>query len=159
MRVRFFIGEVATDRGAYPKGREKFRRDAYDFLLLHGAWIADGFGSLHIHGKAREGRNVAAPLVVIGQRRAVILDSGFRIGIEDRDQPIGLRKWKRTKQNGIDDREDGEVRTKTDRDRGKRSDREGRRFAKLAESVLQIVHLTRNATRPSDRPPSRDAPE
>src|SRR5207245_5816346 len=38
VRVRFFIGEVAADRGTYPKGREKFRRDEHDFLPLHGAW-------------------------------------------------------------------------------------------------------------------------
>src|SRR6266403_2743445 len=105
VRVRFFIGEVAADRGAYTKGREKFRRDAHDFLLLHGAWITDGFGSFHIHGKARESRNVAAAFVVIGNRRAVILDSSLRISVEDRYQPIGLRKWKRTEQDRIDHRE------------------------------------------------------
>src|SRR6266446_2903273 len=120
LRVRFFIGEVAADRRAYPKGREKFRRDANDFLLLHGARITDGFGSLHIHGKAREGRDVAATLVVIGYRRAIILDSGFWISVEDRDQPIGLRKRKRTEQNGIDHREDGQVRAEANRDRGER---------------------------------------
>src|ERR1700736_3882433 len=85
LRVGFFIGEVATDHGTYPKGREKFRRDAHDFLLLHGARITDGFGSLHIHGKAREGRDIAAPLVVIGYRRAVVLDTGFRIRVVNRD--------------------------------------------------------------------------
>src|SRR5205807_5835351 len=68
VRVRFFIGEVAADRGAYTKGREKFRRDAHDFLLLHGARITDGFSSLHIHGKARESGDVAAAFVVIGNR-------------------------------------------------------------------------------------------
>src|SRR5205823_2287268 len=114
LRGRFFIGEVATDGGAYPKGREKFRRDAHDFLLLHGARITYGFGSLHIHGKALEGRNVAPPLVVISNRRAVVLDTGFRISIEDRHQPIGLRKGKRTEQNGIDHRENREIRSQTD---------------------------------------------
>src|SRR5216110_2879732 len=94
LRVRFFIGEVAADRWAYTKSREKFRRDAHDFLLLHGARITDGFGSLHINGKALEGWNVAAPLVVVGQGRTVIFDAGFWIGIEDRDQSIGLRKGK-----------------------------------------------------------------
>src|SRR6266478_3256684 len=111
VRIRFFIGEVAADRGTYPKGREKFRRDAHDFLLLHGAWITDGFGSFHIKGKAREGGDVAAPLVVIGDRRAVILDSSLRISVEDRYQPIGLRKWKRTEQDRIDHRENREVRS------------------------------------------------
>src|SRR6267378_2121005 len=118
LRGRFFLGEVAADRGTYPKGREKFRRDAHDFLLLHGAWIADGFGSLHIHGKAREGRNVAAPLIVIGYRRTVILDTGFRIGVEDRDQPIGLQERKRAEQDGINHRENREVCSQADRDRG-----------------------------------------
>src|SRR5439155_2129919 len=98
LRVRFFIGEVAADRWAYTKSREKFRRDTHDFLLLHGARITDGFGSFHIKGKALEGRDVAAPLVVIGYRRAIILDSGFRIGVENRHQSIGLRKGKRAEQ-------------------------------------------------------------
>src|SRR5437899_9950240 len=111
MGVGLFIGEVATDGGLNTKRREKFRRDAHDFLLLHGAWITDGFGSFHIKGKALEGRDVAAPLVVIGYRRAIILDSGFRIRVEDRHQPIGLRKRKRAEQNGIDYRENGEVRS------------------------------------------------
>src|SRR5205814_178730 len=121
--VRFFIGEVAADREAYPKRREKFRRDADDFLLLHGARITDGFGSLHIHGKAREGRNVAAAFVVVGNRRAVIFHAGFWIGVEDRDQSIGLRKGKRAQQDGINHRENRQVRTETNRDRGKRGDR------------------------------------
>src|SRR3954467_11750847 len=47
MGVGLVIGEVATDRGAYTKGREKFRRDAHDLLLLHGTRITDGFGSIH----------------------------------------------------------------------------------------------------------------
>ncbi len=135
---RFFLGKIATDCGAYPKCREKFRRDAHDFLLLHGARITDGFGSLHIHGKALEGRDVAAPLVVIGYRRAVVLDAGFRIRVVNRDQPIGLRKRQRPQQNRIDHREDGEVRSETDRDRGERGHREGRSLAKLAQSELQI---------------------
>src|SRR3989440_368910 len=157
--VRFFIGEVAADREAYPKRREKFRRDADDFLLLHGARLTDGFGSLHIHGKPRERRNVAAAFVVIGNRRAVVFHAGFWIGVVDRDQPIGLRKWKRPQQNRIDHRENREVRSETNRDRGERGDRERRSFAKLAQSELQIVHVTRSATRPSDRPPSHGARE
>ena len=84
LRGRFFLSEVATEGGAYPKGREKFRRDAHDFLLLHGARITDGFGSLHIHGKALEGRNVAAALVVVGDRRTVVLDPGFWISVKNR---------------------------------------------------------------------------
>src|SRR6266545_2578250 len=132
LRVRFFIGEVAADRWAYTKSREKFRRDAHDFLLLHGARITDGFGSLHIHGKALEGRNAAAALVVVGDRRTVILDTCLRISIEDRHQPIGLRKGKRTEQNGIDYRENREVRSQADRDGSERGECERRRFAKLA---------------------------
>src|SRR5204863_1627144 len=126
VRVRFFIGEVATERGPYTNGREKFRRDAHDFLLLHGARITDGFGSLHIHGKALEGRDVAATLVVIGYRRAVILDSGFRVGVENRHQSIGLRKGKWAEQDGINHRENREVRSETDRDCGQTRDRKRR---------------------------------
>ena len=137
---RFRFGEGATHREINAQRREKFRRDAHDLDLLGGTGIAQDFGALAIEGKARERRDVAAPLVVIGDRRAVILDSGFRIGVEDRDQPIGLRKRKRTEQNGIDDRENREVRAETDRDRGQRGQREGRSFAKLAKGVAEIVH-------------------
>src|SRR5438552_11416736 len=91
LRVRFFIGEVATDRGAYTKGREKFRRDAHDFLLLHGARITDGFSSLHIHGKARESGDVAAAFVVIGNRSAVVLHAGSWLGVLDCDHPTVFR--------------------------------------------------------------------
>src|SRR5207244_13406171 len=115
LRGRFFLGEVATDRGAYTKGREKFRRAAHDFLLLHGARITDGFGSLHIHGKALEGRDVAAPFVVIGYRRAIVFDARLRIGVVNRDQPLGFWKGKRPEQNGINHREDREVRSEADR--------------------------------------------
>ena len=90
--------------------------------------------------KAREGRDVAAPFVVIRHRRAVILDAGFRIGVVDRDQPIGLRKRERPEKDGIDHREDGEVRPETDRDRGHRRDRERRSFAELAKSKAEVVH-------------------
>src|SRR5260370_40381183 len=38
---RFFLGKIATDRGAYPKCREKFSRDAHDLLVLHGPRITD----------------------------------------------------------------------------------------------------------------------
>src|SRR5438105_4309249 len=108
LRGRFFVGEVATDRKVDTESGEKFRRDAHDFLLLHGARITDGFGSLHIHGKARERRNVAAAFVVIGDRRAVILDSGFRISVEDRNEPTGLREWKSPQRNGLNHRENRE---------------------------------------------------
>src|SRR5439155_9864725 len=122
------------------KGREKFRRDAHDFLLLHGARITDGFGSLHIHGKAREGRDVAAPLVVIGYRRAVVFHAGFRISVANRDQPVCVWKWKWTEQDGIDHRENRQVRPEADRDRGQRGEGEAGRLAQLPESKTQIVH-------------------
>ena len=69
-----------------------------------------------------------------------MLDPGFRIGVEDRDQPIGLRKRKRTEQNGIDHRENREVRSETDRNRGQRRNRERRSFAKLTKGEAKIVH-------------------
>src|SRR5438132_158499 len=139
LRGRFFVGEVATERGPYTKGREKFRRDAHDFLLLHGARVTDGFGSLHIHGKAREGRDVAAALVVVGDRRTVVLDTGFRIRVVNRDQPIGLRKRQRPEQNGIDHREDGEVCSQANRDRGQRGHGEGRSLAQLPQGEAKVA--------------------
>ncbi len=97
-------------------------------------------GAVAKDGKAREGRDVTSPLVVIGQRRAIVLDSGFRIGVEDCYEPIGLRKRKRTQQNGINHREDGEVRSETDRDRGEHGYCERRSLAQLAKSEGEIVH-------------------
>ena len=135
------IAEAATQHRADAKRRKKFRRDAHDLDLLGRTSFADEFAAFAIDGKAREGGDVAAPLVVIGNRRAVALDSGFRIGVEDCDEPIGFRKGKRTEQNGIDDREDGQVRAEADRDCGERGQREGRSFAKLAKSVAQVVHV------------------
>ena len=98
------------------------------------------FGAVEKDGKAREGRDVAAPLVVIGDRRAVVLDPGFRIGVEDRDQPVGLRKRKRPEQNGIDHREDREVRSEADRDRGQRRQRESRSLPEATNSVAHVIH-------------------
>ncbi len=66
------------------------------------------------------------PLVIIRQRGSVALDPGFRIGVEDRDQPIGFRKLKRAEQDGIDHRENREVRSQADRNGSQRRDRERR---------------------------------
>ena len=59
-----------------------------------------------------------------------------------------MRKGKRTEQNGIDHREDGEVRPETDRDRGEGGDREHRIFDQLPKSKPEITH---NEGRQSDR--------
>src|SRR5207302_5874057 len=115
-------------------------RDAHDFCLLARTGFADDFAEVTKDGKARERRNVAAPLVVIGYRRAGILDSSVRIGVEDRHQPIGLRKRKRTKQNGINRRKNREVRSQTDRNGSERRDGERWRFAELTKGKAQIVH-------------------
>src|SRR6266446_521701 len=154
----FLFTEGATHREIDAEGREKIRRDAHDFCLLSRTGFADDFAEVTKDGNARERRNVAAPLVVIGYRRAGILESSVRIGVEDRHQPIGLRKGKRTEQNGIDHREDREVRAETNRDRGERRDREGWSFAKLAKSELEIVHVIPSATLGWDRPAWPGAP-
>ena len=140
MSDRFFLGEAATQRKAYPESGEKLRRSANDSDLLGGSRLADDFAPLHVNRQARKGRDVTAPFVVVGQRGAVIFDAGFRIGVEDRNKPIGLRKRKRTEQNGIDHRKDREVRPETDCDRGERGDRKRRRFAELAKGEAKIVH-------------------
>ena len=137
---RFLFREGTTHREIDAERREKIRRDAHDFCLLGRTGFADDFAAVTKDGKARERREVAAPLVVVRHRRAVALDSGFRVGVENRDEPIGLRERKRTEKDGIDDRENREVRSETDRDRGERGKREGRSFAKLAKCVAEIVH-------------------
>ena len=137
---RLRLVEAAPHHRAGAKRREKVRRDAHDLFLLGRAGLADDFGAVPKDGKAREGRDVAAPFVVIRQRGAVALDPGFRIGVEDRDQPIGLRKRKRTEQNGIDHREDREVRSQADRNRGQRRNRERRSVAQLTKGEAKIVH-------------------
>src|SRR6266571_4363686 len=114
----FLFAEGATHREIDAEGREKIRRDAHDFCLLGRTGFADDFAEVTKDGKARERRNVAAPLVVIGYRRAGILDSSVWIGVEDRDQPIGLRKRKWSEQNGIDHRKDRQIGAEADRDRG-----------------------------------------
>src|SRR5205814_3769374 len=145
--LRFRFGEGATHYKIDAQGREKIRRDAHDFCLLGRTGFADDFAAVAKDGEPREGRNVAAPLVVIGQRRAIILDSGFRIGVEDRNEPIGLRKRKRTEEDRIYDPKNREVRAKADRDRGKRGDREPRCFVELAKGEAKIVHEQTYAAR------------
>src|SRR5262245_37839013 len=115
--IRFLLGEVAPDRGAYTKGGEKVRRDAHDLLLSHGTRIPDGFSSLHVNRKAREGRNIAAPFVVVGERRSVVLYARVRIGVVDRDEPIGVREGQRLQQHGMDHCENCEVRPQANRNR------------------------------------------
>src|SRR5437588_8326768 len=137
---RFLFGEGTTHRKIDTEGRKKIRRDAHDFCLLGRTGVADDFAAVAKDGKAREREDVAAPLVVIGYRRAVIFDSGFRISVENGDQPIGLWKWKRTKQNGINRRKNREVRSQTDRNGSERRDGERRRFAELTKGKAQIVH-------------------
>src|SRR6266566_9746772 len=78
----FLFAEGATHREIDAECREKIRRDAHDFCLLGRTGFADDFAEVTKDGKTREGRDVAATLVVIGYRRAVIFDSGFRIGVE-----------------------------------------------------------------------------
>src|SRR4029077_1347424 len=141
----FVFGEGTTHRKINAECREKIRRDAHDFCLLGRTGFADDFAEVTKDGKARERRNVATPLVVIGQRRAVILDSGLRIGVENRDQPIGLRKWKGTEEDGIYHPKNREVRSQADRDCGKRGNRERRRFVELAKGVAKIVHEQTNS--------------
>ena len=154
----FRFAEGATHREIDAEGREKIRRDAHDFCLLGRTGFADDFAEVTKDGKARERRNVAAPLVVIGYRRAGILDSSVRIGVEDRDQSIGLRKRERTEQNGIDHREDREVRSETDHNGGERRDREPRGFAELTERELEILHVIPCVTPALDRQVWRVAP-
>src|SRR5207244_1979429 len=102
--------------GSYRQKETRFRGKESKIRRQH----ADDLAGVTTDGKTPERRKVAAAFVVIGYRRAVILDSGFWISVEDRDQSIGLRKRERTEQNRIDHREDGEVRPETDRDRSQR---------------------------------------
>ena len=81
-------------------------------------------------------------LLAYGNGFRSALDAGFRISVEDRDEPLGLWKRKRPEQDGIDHREDGEVRPETDRDRGERGQGERRRLAQLAKGVAKVVHGT-----------------
>src|ERR1700747_864415 len=136
----FLFGEGTTHREIDTECREKIRRDAYDFCLLGRPGFADDFAEVTKDGQARGRQNVAAPLEVVGQRGAVIFDAGFRIGVENRNKPIRLRKRKRTEEDRIYDPKNREVRSQADRDRGKGGDREGRRFVELAKGEAKIVH-------------------
>src|SRR6476660_1331097 len=64
----FVFGEGTTHRKIDAEGREKIRRDAHDFCLLGRTGFADDFAEVTKDGKARERRNVAATLVIVGQR-------------------------------------------------------------------------------------------
>jgi len=58
-----------------------------------------------------------------------------------------LRKRKRTEEDRIYDPKNREVRSQADRDRGKRGDRERRRFVELAKGEAKIVHEQTHSAR------------
>ena len=144
---RLRLVEAAPHHRTGAERREKVRRDAHDLFLLSRAGLADDLGAVPKDRKAREARDIAAPFVVVRQRGAVALDPGSRIGVEDRDQPIGLRKRKRTEQNGIYHRENREVRSQADRNRRQRRNRERRSAAQLTKGEAKIVHATHSTLR------------
>ena len=78
----------------------------------------------------------------------------MRLGVENSDELFRVRKRKRPEKNGIDHREDREVRPETDRDRGQRGHSERRSFAQLAKRKAKVVHenFIRRATLRQDLP-------
>ncbi len=101
-RSGFFFCESASDRRAEPESREKIRRHAHGLLAFRRAGLTDYLGAIVIDRERGEGGNMTTSFVIVGQRRAVAVDAGFRIRIEYRHKPVWRGKWQRTEQDRVD---------------------------------------------------------
>ena len=136
---RLLVGERAADYRTASERGEEVGRHAHHLLALGRPGVADDSGVFPIEGKRGEGRDAPAALVVVGDRRAIVHDAGARVGVEDANQPVGVGERQRAEQDGVDDREDGEVGAEAQRKRGQRRGREARRLAHQPEGMPQLL--------------------
>src|SRR6185437_16898470 len=82
--VHLRFGELASQRWTRAERREELR--CYSCYLLYEG--RSGFthngGPESIHGYRAKRRNLALPLVIVGNRRSIPFYAGLRIGVENR---------------------------------------------------------------------------
>src|SRR4029077_10060225 len=99
---------------------------------------------------------IISPIEIVGQRYGVVLTWPGRF-VQNHD-PVGVRIWERTKQDGVDDAEYRGVCTDPERERQDSDQSEAGRFTELAKSKLKIAHIILRAARLSDRRVWRGGP-
>ena len=92
---------------------------------------------------------IISPIEIVRQRNGVVLTWPRRF-VQNHD-PVGVRIWKRTKQDRVDDTEYRGVRPDAECKRQDSDQSEPGRFAELAKSKLKIVHIIRRAGLELDR--------
>src|SRR6478752_8755233 len=97
----------------------------------------------------RENGIIISPIEIVGQRDRVVLAWAGRF-VQNHD-PVRLRIWKGTKQDGVNDAEYRGIRADAERKRQHSDQSESRRFAELATSKLEIAHIILRAARRPDR--------
>ena len=71
-------------------------------------------------------------------RGTVAIDAGFRIGIEYGHEPVGVGKWQRAEQDGVDHGEDRQIGAETDGECEKSGGRESGRLSQQSGGVTQL---------------------
>src|SRR5215510_2188065 len=77
---------------------------------------------------------------IIAERSVHIRDIDPGSGLPDADQPLRFVKGKRLEQDAIDDAENSRVRTDSQPQRDKRSQRKSRRSRETAKRILQVTN-------------------
>ena len=100
------LGERPAHRRAEAERGEEVGRHPGDLFAFGRAGIADHRGAAPVHRNPRQRVEPATPLVVVGERAAVVRHTGLGIRVGDGDQIGGVRKRQRAQQHAVDDGED-----------------------------------------------------
>ncbi len=133
------LGERAPCREHHAEGREIVRRHPHRRDLLGRAALADHRGTGAIRGHTRERGDLSTPVVVVGQRGAIVGDAGLWIRVVDAHQPIRVWKRQRPQEQRVNDREDREVRADADRQRRESGGGEAGRPPEQPNRVARIA--------------------
>ena len=92
------------------------------------------------NGDTGERRNISPAFIIVGERSAITLNAGFRIGVEQGHQPVWLGKRQRTQKDGINHREDGQIGAETEPEREHGHGGEAGVLQELAKGEFDFVH-------------------
>ena len=136
---RFVFREPAAERGLRAEHVEQRRRRQRDQHALGPALRAER-ARLGAHDREiPERRRLNAPLEVVRDRRAGILDPGPRIRVVDDDQPVAVGIRQRTKKQTAQHAEDGAVRADREREHEDGQTCVQRPLAERPQRVAQIL--------------------